>query len=187
MLQKRLRSRCQAGILALAFLIGPLLPLEAASVIDPPSKKNAFKEFFAALGQKPAEHEKPTVCDLLLKATEIAEKNAYDHTRRRCWRYVKRALVQAEVVESYPGTVNAKDAGWELTEHHNFVQLTDITRPEDAPLGSVLVYGGRGAGHVEFRTEEGYVSDFHSTRPSSRPLIGVFVKAPEVKAGSTDK
>jgi hypothetical protein len=45
-----------------------------------------------------------------------------------------------------------------------------------APVGSVLVYGGRGAGHVEFRTKQGFVSDFSTPNPSKRPLIGVYVK-----------
>jgi hypothetical protein len=45
-----------------------------------------------------------------------------------------------------------------------------------APLGSVIVYGGKGAGHVEFRTKTGFVSDFSTPRPSKRPLIGVYVK-----------
>ena len=46
------------------------------------------------------------------------------------------------------------------------------------PVGSVLVYGGRGAGHVEIRTEGGFVSDFVSRTPSERPLVGVYVKPP---------
>ena len=50
------------------------------------------------------------------------------------------------------------------------------TNPYKAPVGSVLVYGGRGAGHVEFRTKRGFVSDFVSLKPSPRPLIGIFVK-----------
>ena len=40
----------------------------------------------------------------------------------------------------------------------------------------MLVYGGRGAGHIEFRTNTGFVSDFYNTNPSTRPLIGVYVK-----------
>ena len=49
--------------------------------------------------------------------------------------------------------------------------------PYRAPIGSVLVYGGRDAGHVEIRTAEGYASDFVSPTPYlKRPLIGIFVK-----------
>jgi len=40
-----------------------------------------------------------------------------------------------------------------------------------------LVYDAkREAGHVEIRTETGFVSDFRSKTPSHRPLIGVFAK-----------
>ena len=43
-------------------------------------------------------------------------------------------------------------------------------------IAAVLVYGGNGAGHVELRTQQGFVSDFVSPIPSRRPLIGVYVK-----------
>ena len=55
----------------------------------------------------------------------------------------------------------------------------DVDDPFEAPVGSVLVYGGRGAGHVEFRTKTGFVSDHASRKPSTRPLIGVFIKPVE--------
>jgi hypothetical protein len=42
----------------------------------------------------------------------------------------------------------------------------------------VLVYDAkRAAGHVEIRTEDGFVSDFRSKIPSRRPLLGVFAKS----------
>ena len=68
----------------------------------------------------------------------------------------------------------AWQAADELQEKFNFKKL-DITDPFDAPIGSLLVYGGPGSGHVEFRTAEGFVSDFITDHPSRRPLIGVFV------------
>ena len=44
-------------------------------------------------------------------------------------------------------------------------------------LGAVLVYDAkRAAGHVEIRTQDGFVSDFRSKTPSRRPLLGVFAK-----------
>lgn len=116
------------------------------------------------------------VCPGLLKASQIAEANARPRSIKRCWRYVKRALVAANVVDSYPDGIAAKNAGRELTRHFGFTKLP-ISDPEDAPVGSILVYGGKGYGHVEFRTEDGYVSDFKASRPSRRPLTGVYVKA----------
>lgn len=112
----------------------------------------------------------------LLKAVEIAERRAHSRSTRRCWRYVKLALLEANVVEEYPGTVYAKQAGRELMQNHGFIKLEGLNCPFEAPVGSVLVYGGRGPGHVEFRTKNGFVSDFRSERPSRRPLVGVYVK-----------
>lgn len=115
------------------------------------------------------------ICPDLLKASQIAEANARPRSIRSCWRYVKCALVAANVVDSYPEGIAAKNAGQELTRHFGFTKLA-ISNPEDAPVGSILVYGGKGYGHVEFRTEDGYVSDFKASHPSRRPLTGVYVK-----------
>jgi hypothetical protein len=111
----------------------------------------------------------------MIRAAEIAEKRARSHSTRRCWRYVKNALLAADAVDSYPGTAYAKQAGRELSSNYGFKPIK-VADPYDAPVGSVLVYGGRGAGHVEIRTDKGFVSDFKSSKPSKRPLIGVYVK-----------
>jgi len=111
----------------------------------------------------------------MIHAAQIAEERARQHSIRSCWRYVKEALLQANVVDTYPQTALAKQAGDELINKHGFRRLA-ITDPFKAPLGSVIVYGGRGAGHVEIRTKDGFVSDFESPTPSKRPLLGVFVK-----------
>ncbi len=111
----------------------------------------------------------------MIRAAEIAQKRARSHSSNYCWRYVKKALVAADAVDSYPGTRYAKQAGGELTKNYGFKPIK-VSNPYDAPVGSVLVYGGRGAGHVEIRTDEGFVSDFKTNKPSKRPLIGVYVK-----------
>jgi len=111
----------------------------------------------------------------MIHAAEIAEQRAHRHSISRCWRYVKDALLAANVVQSYPKTALAKQAGDELMQSHGFRRLS-INDPFKAPIGSVLVYGGRGAGHVEIRTYAGFVSDFQSLTPSKRPLLGVYVK-----------
>jgi hypothetical protein len=95
----------------------------------------------------------------------------------KCWRFVKNALVAAGVVKSRPQTPLAKQAGKELVNNYGFKKLP-VSNPYEAPVGSVLVYGAkRAAGHVEIRTETGFVSDFRSKTPSPRPLIGVFAKS----------
>jgi len=111
----------------------------------------------------------------MIAAAKIASERAHAHSTRSCWRYVKTALVEANVVQSYPKTPLAKQAGDELSREHGFRKLP-ISDPFLAPVGSVLVYGGHGAGHVEIRTAAGFASDFISQKPSSRPLLGIFVK-----------
>jgi hypothetical protein len=111
----------------------------------------------------------------MIHAAEIAAERAHRHSTSRCWHSVKNALVDAQVVPSRPTTEYAKEAGTELQTKYGFTKLR-VSSPFDAPVGAVLVYGGRGAGHVEFRTTTGFVSDFISPTPSPRPLLGVYVK-----------
>ena len=111
----------------------------------------------------------------MIRAAKIAEQRARAHSASRCWRYVKKALLAAEAVDTYPKTAYAKQAGGELASNYGFKRIK-VSNPYDAPIGSILVYGGRGAGHVEIRTADGFVSDFKSKKPSKRPLIGVYVK-----------
>ena len=112
----------------------------------------------------------------LSRAATIAEERANAHSKSRCWRYVKQALLAAGVVNSYPQTALARQAGDELVNRYGFTRLA-VRDPYQAPVGSVLVYGsGRAAGHVEIRTARGFVSDFRASTPSRRPLIGVYAK-----------
>ena len=111
----------------------------------------------------------------MIRAAEIAQRRAHQKTTWYCWRYVKDALLASGVVATRPTTAWAKNAGDELCRHFGFRRL-DIHDPRLAPIGAVIVYGGRDAGHVELRTADGYVSDFTSRTPYPRPLVGVFVK-----------
>ncbi len=112
----------------------------------------------------------------LARAATIAQERAYAHSKSRCWRYVKQALVAAGAVSSYPKSALAKQAGDELVRDFGFKKLP-VQDPYAAPVGAVLVYGGRGAGHVEIRNKTGFVSDFRADKPSKRRLIGVYAKA----------
>lgn len=113
----------------------------------------------------------------LVRAATIAQERARAHSRERCWRYVKEALLASGAVNSYPKTVYAKEAAQELVSSYGFKKLP-VRDPFQAPVGSVLVYGSKNAaGHVEIRTRDGFVSDFKSKIPSPRPLIGVFTKS----------
>ena len=113
----------------------------------------------------------------LTRAASIAEERAHAHSREQCWHYVKEALLASGAVNSYPKSVNAKDAAKELVSSYGFRKL-GIRDPYKAPVGSVLVYNAKnGAGHVEIRTKSGFASDFRSNIPSPRPLIGVYTKS----------
>ncbi len=111
----------------------------------------------------------------MVRAAEIAQERSRGRSVSRCWRYVKNALLASKTIDSYPKTGYAKQAGTELQNRYGFKKIA-VKDPYKAPLGSVLVYGGRGAGHVEIRTKVGFVSDFQSMKPSPRPLIGVYIK-----------
>lgn len=113
----------------------------------------------------------------LRRAATIAQERAHAHSLSKCWSFVKNALVAAGVVKSRPQTTLAKQAGQELVKNYGFKKLP-VSDPYQAPVGSVLVYDAKRApGHVELRTENGFVSDFRSKTPSRRPLLGVFAKS----------
>ena len=112
----------------------------------------------------------------MIRAAEIAQRRAHPRMTWRCWKYVKDALLAADVVASRPQSAWAKQAGDELCRTYGFTKLR-ISNPYKAPVGAVVVYGGRDAGHVEIRTRDGFVSDFVSRTAYPRPLVGVYVKA----------
>jgi hypothetical protein len=112
----------------------------------------------------------------LMQAATIAQERAHAHSRSMCWHYVKEALLASGVIDSRPKSELARDAAQDLVNNYGFKRLS-VADPFAAPLGSVLVYGtARSVGHVEFRTRDGFVSDFRSKIPSRRPLLGVYAK-----------
>ncbi|MDQ2918335.1 MAG: hypothetical protein M3R10_00420 [Verrucomicrobiota bacterium] len=118
----------------------------------------------------------PRLNPAMARAATIAQERAHAHSKSRCWHYVKEALLAAGAVNSYPKTALAKQAGDELVNNYGFKKLA-VRDPYAAPVGAVLVYGGKGAGHVEIRNKTGFASDFRTPTPSKRKLIGVFAKA----------
>lgn len=166
-----------------------LAPVRASSTAAAPSvaSNRPFvfrdangKTFSAPLVQKQEQLKlakvDPRFNPSLARAATIAQERAYAHSKSRCWRYVKEALVAAGAVNSYPKTALAKQAGDELVRDYGFKKLA-VQDPYAAPIGAVLVYGGNGAGHVEIRNKTGFVSDFRATKPSKRRLIGAYAKA----------
>lgn len=145
---------------------------EEQSLLNPTEARLLTKEEQRMFGPKSAGGRYDA---RMIRAARIAMERAKPQKTWYCWRYVKNALLAAGVVSSRPVTAWAKQAGEELCKHHGFVRLK-ISDPRKAPVGSVIVYGGPDAGHVEIRTKEGFVSDFISKTPYPRPLVGVFIK-----------
>jgi hypothetical protein len=121
----------------------------------------------------PAARIDPRIDPKLRRAATIAEERASARTKARCWQYVKEALLAAGAINSYPKTAYAYEAGEELSRNYGFTRLP-VRDPYAAPLGAVLVYGGRG--HVEIRTRDGFASDYHSKNRCFYPLIAAYGK-----------
>jgi hypothetical protein len=111
----------------------------------------------------------------LTRAATLAEERANAHSQASCWHYVKHALFSAGVISSYPKTAFAAEAGDELMRSYGFKRLP-IRDPYAAPVGAVLVYRNGTRGHVEIRTKDGFVSDYHSKYRCGYPLIAVYGK-----------
>jgi hypothetical protein len=117
----------------------------------------------------------PRLDPKLAHAATLAQERAHAESQAACWHYVKHALFSAGVVDSYPKTAFAAEAGDELMRSYGFKRLP-IRDPYAAPIGAVLVYGNRIHGHVEIRTKDGFVSDYHSKNRCFYPLIAVYGK-----------
>ena len=181
---RRTKNTLVAGALVTLLQVGPALALEFSpakpqfAYTDASGKKQSAevvdKYYPEKIAQPFAGDSK--IDPKLRRAATIAEERARPHSLSKCWHFVKEALVAAGVVKSRPQTLLAKQAGQELVNDYGFKKLP-VSDPYQAPVGSVLVYDAkRAAGHVEIRTENGFVSDFRSKTPSRRPLIGVFAK-----------
>ena len=113
----------------------------------------------------------------LRRAATIAQERANARSKARCWRYVKEALVASGVINSYPKTNYASQAGEELVRNYGFKRLP-VRDQFAAPIGAVLVFaqGSNGAGHVVIRTRSGFASDYWTKNRCKYPLIAVYGK-----------
>ena len=119
----------------------------------------------------------PRLDPKLMRAASIADERSCARSKARCWRYVKEALFAAGAISSYPKSAYACQAGDELVRAYGFKRLP-VRDPYAAPVGAVLVYshGSNGAGHVEIRTRDGFVSDYSSKNRCCYPLLAVYGK-----------
>jgi hypothetical protein len=88
-----------------------------------------------------------------------------------CYRYVKAAMLNAGLSKKYLGGAKASDAGSYLKKE-GFINILNnpdvagkINSLKDFPTGTILVYSGGKAGHIEIKTNNGYISDFINERP----------------------
>jgi hypothetical protein len=111
----------------------------------------------------------------LRRAASIAQERANARSKARCWRYVKEALVASGVINSYPKTNYAWQAGDELVRDYGFKRLP-VRDQFAAPIGSVLVFSDGSTGHVVIRTKTGFASDYWTKNRCKYPLIAVYGK-----------
>lgn len=117
----------------------------------------------------------PRLDPRLRRAATIAQERANARSKARCWQYVKTALVESGVIDSYPKTNYATQAGDELVQSYGFKRLP-IHDQFAAPVGSVLVFGHGTEGHVVIRTKTGFVSDYWTKNRCKYPLVAVYGK-----------
>jgi hypothetical protein len=111
----------------------------------------------------------------LRRAATIAQERANARSKSRCWRYVKEALLASGVINSYPKTNYATEAGDELVRNYGFKRLP-IRDQFAAPIGAVLVFGHGATGHVVIRTKTGFASDYWTKNRCKYPLVAVYGK-----------
>ena len=88
---------------------------------------------------------------------------------------MKTALVESGVINSYPKTNYATQAGDELVRSYGS-KLLPMRDQFAAPIGAVLVFGHGTQGHVVIRTKTGFVSDYWTKNRCKYPLVAVYGK-----------
>jgi hypothetical protein len=93
-----------------------------------------------------------------------------------CYRYVKAALLKSGLSSKYLGGSKAYQAKTHL-EKQGFINIlkdpsvkSKINSYRDFPTGTILVYSGGNAGHIEVKTNTGFVSDFINDKPVTGSL-----------------
>jgi hypothetical protein len=132
----------------------------------------------------------PTSNSRAIAAAVYARHHALSHSIGKCYAYVKMALLKTGVATRYLDGIPAKTAGPQLERlgYENYLPRNIMASPYDAPEGAIIVYDatpeasknphdkGWPYGHIEFRTNDGFASDYHSpnarTGPKANGLTG---------------
>jgi hypothetical protein len=185
-------THCVQRFLFLVFLTGCALISTTMDVksagLAPSRSRFYYSDFNGSIGsarimrhswRMPVFHPDATVDSRLdprlRRAATIAQDRANARSKSRCWQYVKTALVESGVINSYPKTNYASQAGDELVRNYGFKRLP-VRDQFAAPIGSVLVFGHGTAGHVVIRTKSGFVSDYWTKNRCKYPLVAVYGK-----------
>ena len=134
-----------------------------------------MRRYWSVPVARPDAHVDSRLDPRLRRAATIAQERANARSRARCWRYVKEALVASGVINSYPKTNYASQAGDELVRNYGFKRMP-VRDEFAAPIGSVLVYGQGTQGHVAIRTRNGFVSDYSTKNRCKYRLVAVYGK-----------
>lgn len=156
----------------------PVATHKPAAPAAPPAKP-VVKERRDPDSQHPVANVVAPPAGGMAAAIAYAMKHAHKTSQHLCLKYVKRALFATKMIPTYPGVVAAKDFGPSLAAagFQNLLETKPGINLGTAPVGAVIIYrpvemqvheGKTIYGHIEIKTEDGYVSDYFTTSPTYR-------------------
>jgi LysM repeat protein len=152
-------------------------PAKSAPAPAAPAAKPVVKERRDPASQHPVADVVAPPAGGMAAAIAYAMKHAHKKSQHLCLRYVKTALKATKMIHTYPDVVAAKDFGPSLAAEgfKDLLQTKPGTNLRTAPVGSVIIYrpvekqesnGKPVYGHIEIKTESGYVSDYFTEHPT---------------------
>lgn len=154
-------------------------PVAAPATTAPSPGKPAVHEQRDTQSRHPVANVKSGPAGDMATAIAYAMKHKLPKSNHQCLRYVKRALFATKMIRTYPGIIAAKDFGPFLQQEgfQNLLTTQPGTNLKSAPVGAVIVYrpveaqeykGKTIYGHIEIKTDTGFVSDFFTEHPTYR-------------------
>jgi LysM repeat protein len=151
-------------------------PAPAAAAAPAPAKP-VVKERRDAASQHPVANVVAPPTGGMAATIAYAMKHAHKKSQHLCLRYVKTALKATKMISTYNAVVAAKDFGPTLAAEgfRNLLETKPGTNLRTAPVGSVIIYrpvekqernGEPIYGHIEIKTDSGYVSDYFTEHPT---------------------
>jgi LysM repeat protein len=152
-------------------------PAPAQSAPAPAPAKPVVKERRDADSQRPVANVVAPPAGGMAATIAYALKKAHKTSQHKCLKYVKTALYATKMIRTYNAVVAAKDFGPSLAAEgfQNLLETKPGTNLRTAPVGSVIIYrpvekqvhnGETIYGHIEIKTESGYVSDYLTRHPT---------------------